>query len=78
MSSFLQVVPAAEQSPVCGWVRIRALVIDSSRRLPAWSQLSAPGGFTRETVQQYRVHLESRAIAPATEGGVHQWPGTNR
>jgi len=79
MSPLLQVLPAAEQSPVWGWVRVRALVIDSvssrhSRRVyaralddfRAWSQHSGPGGFTRETVQQYRAHLESRAMAPAT------------
>ena len=29
MSSLLQVVPAVEQTPVWGWVRVRALVIDS-------------------------------------------------
>ena len=79
MSLLLKVVPAVEQSPVWGWVRVRALVVDSvssrhSRRVytralddfRAWSHDSGPGGFTRETVQQYRAHLESRAMAPAT------------
>jgi site-specific recombinase XerC len=79
VSPLLQVVPVAEQTPVWGWVRVRALVIDSvssrhSRRVyasalddfRAWSHDSAHAGFTRETVQQYRAHLESRAMAPAT------------
>jgi integrase/recombinase XerD len=79
VSPLLQIVPAAEQTPVWGWVRVRALVLDSvssrhSRRAYAsalddfrgWSHDSSPAGFTRETIQQYRAHLESRAMAPAT------------
>jgi site-specific recombinase XerD len=72
-------VPVPDQAPGWGWVRVRALVLDSvssrhSRRVYAkalddfwdWSQHSAPGGFTRETVQRYRAHLEQRGIAAST------------
>ena len=79
MSSLPQLVPAADQASLWGWVRVRALVLASvssphSRRvyakalddLWAWSQHSAPGGFTRETVQRYRTYLESRGITAST------------
>jgi site-specific recombinase XerD len=80
MSSLVPVTPAAEPAPVWGWTRIRALVLDSvssphSKRAYAraldefwtWRRESAPGGgFTRETVQQYRTWLESRNLAPSS------------
>ena len=78
MSSLPAPIPPNE-TPVWGWVRVRALVLDSvsspnSRRVYAkalddfwdWSQCSVAGGFTRETVQRYRVHLESRGLAPSS------------
>jgi site-specific recombinase XerD len=67
---------ASDDPPVWGWVRVRALVVDSvssahSRRayktalddFRRWSQRSERRTFTRETVQQYRVHLESRGMS---------------
>jgi site-specific recombinase XerD len=70
---------ASTAAPVWGWVRIRALVIDSvssphSRRVYAkamddfwdWAQRSGADGFTRETVQRYRAHLETRKFSPST------------
>jgi site-specific recombinase XerD len=78
MSSLVP-VPAAEQAPVWGWDRVRALVLDSvssphSKRSYAraldefweWCRRSAPGGFTRETVQRYRAWLETRGLAPSS------------
>jgi len=65
-----------DQPPVWGWVRVRALVIDSvssphSRRAYAtalddfrrWSEGSPRRSLSRESVQQYRRHLESRAMS---------------
>lgn len=80
MSSLPVVVgPAAGQTPVWGWVRVRALVLDSvssphSRRVYAkalddfwdWCERSATSGFTRETVQRYRAHLNERGLAPSS------------
>ena len=80
MSSLPVVVtPAAGQAPVWGWVRIRALVLDSvtsphSRRVYAkaldefrdWCERSGTDGFTRETVQRYRTHLEQRGLAASS------------
>lgn len=64
------------QPPVWGWVRVRALVIDSvssphSRRayttalddFRRWSEGSSRRPFNRESVQRYRKHLESRAMS---------------
>ena len=64
------IAAASDSSPVWGWVRVRALVVDSvssahSRRaytsalddFRRWSQRSERRIFTRESVQQYRVHL---------------------
>ena len=72
-------VPSSDQTPVWGWLRIRALVLHSvssphSRRVYGkalddfwtWSQSTNPAGFTRETVQQYRAHLETRGLAPSS------------
>ena len=77
------ITTASDSSPVWGWVRVRALVIDSvssphSRRaytsalddFRRWSQRSERRIFTRETVQQYRVHLESRGMS-ASAVNVH-------
>jgi hypothetical protein len=63
------ITTASDSSPVWGWVRLRALVVESvssahSRRaytgalddFRRWSQRSERRIFTRETVQQYRVH----------------------
>jgi hypothetical protein len=71
-------VPATA-APVWGWVRVRALVLDTvssahSRRVYGralddfwdWSQRSEAGGVTRETVQRYRAHLEVRGLAPSS------------
>jgi len=76
---FLPAQTISERAPVWGWERVRALVLDSvssphSRRAYAkalddfwgWCQRSAYGGFTRETVQQYRAYLESRGLAPSS------------
>jgi site-specific recombinase XerD len=73
------ITPAAETAPVWGWVRVRALVLDSvssphSRRVYGtalddfwgWCQRAAAGGFTRETVQRYRAELEASGRAPST------------
>jgi len=72
------IAAASDSSPVWGWIRVRALVVDSvssphSRRaytsalddFRRWSQQSARRTFTRETVQRYRVHLESRGMSAA-------------
>ena len=77
------ITTASDSSPVWGWVRVRALVVDSvssphSRRayttalddFRRWSQRSERRIFTRETVQQYRVHLESRGMS-ASAVNVH-------
>jgi site-specific recombinase XerD len=74
-----QVIPVSEQAPVWGWVRVRALVLDSvssphSKRAYAqvldefwgWCRQASPGGFTRETVQRYRTWLEARNLAPSS------------
>jgi site-specific recombinase XerD len=74
---------ASDNPPVWGWVRVRALVVDSvssahSRRaytsalddFRRWSERSERRTFTRETVQQYRVHLESRGMS-ASAVNVH-------
>jgi integrase len=79
MTTLPAVVPGSSEPPVWGWVRARNLVLDSvssihSRRVYSkaldafwdWSQQSGGAGFTRETVQRYRAHLESRRIAPST------------
>lgn len=79
MSSLVPVAPAAEQTPVWGWTRIRTLVLDSvssphSKRAYAqaldefwtWCQQGPRGAFTRETVQQYRTWLEARNLAPSS------------
>lgn len=70
---------ASTAAPVWGWVRIRALVIDSvpsphSRRVYAkalddfwnWCGQSAAGGFTRDAVHRYRAHLETRKLSPSS------------
>ena len=70
------ITTASDNSPVWGWVRVRALVVDSvssahSRRaytsalddFRRWSQRSQRRIFARETVQQYRKHLESRGMS---------------
>ena len=62
-----------------GLVRVRSLVLDSvtsvhSRRAYGraldefrnWGEASFAGGFTRETVQRYRAHLESRGLSPSS------------
>jgi hypothetical protein len=67
MNSLPTPVAASESAPIWGWVRIRALVLDSvraahSRRVYAtalddfrdWCERSGTDGFTRETVQRYR------------------------
>jgi len=72
-SAPVPITTITDQPPVWGWVRVRALVIDSvssphSRRAYAtalddfrrWSEGSPRRTFTRESVQQYRMHLESR------------------
>jgi site-specific recombinase XerD len=72
-------VPATESSPLWGWERLRAVVLASvsslhSRRAYAhaldsfwaWCRESTPSGFTRETVQLYRAHLEARGLAPSS------------
>lgn len=77
--SFLPVQTISGPIPAWGWGRVRALVVDSvssphSRRAYAkalddfwtWCQRSAAGGFTRETVQQYRASLQSRGLAPSS------------
>ena len=80
MSSLPVVVTTATgQAPVWGWVRVRALVLDSvssphSRRVYAqaldefrnWCEHATADGFTRETVQRYRAHLEARGLAPSS------------
>lgn len=73
------VSPTSDDAPVWGWVRIRALVLNSvssahSRRVYAkalddfrdWCEQSVAEGFTRETVQRYRAHLEARGLAPSS------------
>jgi site-specific recombinase XerD len=78
-SAPVPITTITEQPPVWGWVRARALVIDSvssphSRRVYTtaiddfrrWSERSESRIFTRETVQQYRVHLESRGMSAST------------
>jgi site-specific recombinase XerD len=75
-SAPVPITSISDQPPVWGWVRVRALVIDSvssphSRRAYAtalddfrrWSEGSPRRTFTRESVQQYRMHLESRAMS---------------
>jgi site-specific recombinase XerD len=77
------IAAASDKPPVWGWVRLRALVVDSvssahSRRaytsalddFRRWSERSERRTFTRETVQQYRVHLESRGMS-ASAVNVH-------
>ncbi len=67
-----------DKSPVWAWVRVRGLVLDSvsslhSRRAYGraldefryWCEASFADGFTRETVQRYRAHLESRGLSPS-------------
>jgi site-specific recombinase XerD len=79
MSSSPALVPVHESAAVWGWVRIRALVVDSvssphSRRVYSkalddfrdWCERSGADGFTRETVQRYRTHLEARGLAPSS------------
>ena len=81
MSPFLPaLVPQFEdKSPVWAWVRVRSLVLDSvssvhSRRAYGraldefrnWCEASFADGFTRETVQRYRAHLESRGLSPSS------------
>ena len=80
MSLLPALLPAAEEkSPVWAWVRVRGLVLDSvssphSRRAYGraldefrnWCQASFADGFTRETVQRYRAHLESRNLSPSS------------
>lgn len=71
-----------DKSPVWAWVRVRGLVIDSvsslhSRRaygraldhFREWCQASFAEGFTRETVQRHRAHLESRDLSPSSLNG---------
>ena len=75
-SAPIPIATFTDQPPVWGWVRVRALVIDSlpsphSRRAYAtalddfrrWSDASPRRNFTCESIQQYRLHLESRAMA---------------
>ena len=75
-SAQVPITSVSDQPPVWGWVRVRALVIDSvssphSRRayttaiddFRRWSEGPPRRTFTREAVQQYRVHLESRAMS---------------
>ena len=81
LSPFLPalVLHIEDKSPVWAWVRVRSLVLDSvssphSRRaygraldeFRSWCQESFADGFTRETVQRYRAHLESRALSPSS------------
>jgi site-specific recombinase XerD len=79
MTTLPALLPGSSEPPVWGWVRVRALVLDSvssrhSRRVYAkaldafwdWAQQSSASGFSRETVQRYRAHLESRGVAPST------------
>lgn len=75
-SAPVPITSVSDQPPVWGWVRVRALVIDSvssphSRRayttalddFRTWSEGSSRRPFDRESVQQYRKHLESRAMS---------------
>src|SRR5580700_1245808 len=75
-SAPVPIISVNDQPPVWGWVRVRALVIDSvssphSRRAYAtalddfrrWSEGSPRRSISRESVQQYRRHLESRAMS---------------
>lgn len=75
----IPITSVSDQPPVWGWVRVRALVIDSvssphSRRVYTaalddfrrWSGLSESRIFNRETVHQYRVHLEARGMSAST------------
>src|SRR5262245_4047368 len=77
--STLPVPLRPDDPPVWGWVRVRAMVLDSvssphSGRVyakalddvAAWCRDAAAGGFTRETVQRYRAHLEARGLAPSS------------
>ena len=80
MNPLPAVIPQVEdKSPVWAWVRVRGLVLDSvssphSRRaygraldeFREWCQESFADGFTRETVQRYRAHLESRDLSPSS------------
>jgi site-specific recombinase XerD len=78
-SAPVPITSISDQPPVWGWVRVRALVIDSvtsphSRRVYAtalddfrrWSEGSESRIFNRETVQQYRIHLEARGMSAST------------
>lgn len=75
-SAPVPITSVSDQPPVWGWVRVRALVIDSvssphSRRayttaldhFRRWSEESPRRSLTRESVQQYRMDLESRAMS---------------
>src|SRR5271163_4177105 len=77
--STVPITSITEPPPVWGWVRVRALVIDSvtsphSRRVYTtalddfrhWSEGSESRIFNRETVHQYRVHLEARGMSSST------------
>jgi len=79
MSALVPIVPDAERTPVWGWDRVRALVLDSissphSKRAYAqaldefwqWCQQEPRGAFPRETVQRYRAWLETRGLAPSS------------
>lgn len=68
-----------EKAALGGWERLRALVLASvssghSRRaygqaldrFGAWCRAAAAAGFTRETVQLYRAHLEAGGLAPSS------------
>ena len=72
----IPITSLSDQPPVWGWVRVRALVIDSvssphSRRayttalndFRTWSEGASRRPFDHESVQQYRRHLESRAMS---------------
>jgi site-specific recombinase XerD len=82
-SAPVSITSVGDQPPVWGWVRVRALVIDSvssphSRRayttalddFRRWSEGPPHRTFARESVQEYRVHLESRAMS-ASAVNVH-------
>ena len=73
------ITSGSDPAPVWGWVRVRALVLNSvssvhSRRVYAkvleefrtWCERSVADGFTRETVLRYRAHLEARGLAPSS------------
>ena len=69
----------SQESGVRTWDKLKSLVLDSltsahSRRaygkalddFHAWAAVNSPEGFTKATVQRYRLALEEQGLAPSS------------